>query len=205
MAKKVTVKIEGLREMEAKLNDLALEVPAPKTFTSVRPSSAVHLQYSGPPMGVEPLPSRTYLPGVSAVQVLYTEIRYVNWSKIAAAVELPKYILTGGRSMATLAALPGVEYVQGVFITRWPAGRLFWPVEVVPAKRVSEMENIITWTAGLMDLTNAKITHPTFETENFRVGFCRLKDVEEPWRKWEVDVGNADPNEWVVTFVTFTN
>jgi hypothetical protein len=187
---------------EEKKNDFTLEVPAPKTITSVRPSNPVHMLNSGTSMGVEPIPRREFLPGVRSMQLSLTEI-HVHWDNIAKACGLPKHILTGGRSMATLAALPGVEYVKGVFITRWPAGRLFWPVEVVGRANVAEMENVITWTAGLSDISTHVGMHPTFDLGSFRIGFCRFKDVEEPWKLWEVDVGDVDPEEWVVTFVSF--
>lgn len=192
-----------MTEKKEKKSEFVLAVPAPKTFTSIRPDDSVSLLRSGTSEGVEPTFGASPIAGMLKIR----ELQAV-YDKIVAGFRLPEFYLHGyphGRGpMPSLVSLPGVEYVTGVYISRWEAGRLFWPVEVVPAKRVAEMENVLNYVSGLagFGLPESEMHH-TFEGNGFRVGVCRFKDVEEPWKLWEVDVGYVDPEEWVVMFVVF--
>lgn len=106
-------------------------------------------------------------------------------------------------AVQNLTSLPGVSHVRGVFIVRWPAGRLFIPEDVVGLTTTELFEDLLQHIAGTSWGDKLIDNEPVSADLGFwDLTFTQVKNAEYPWLKWLPDVGNADPNEWVMTSMT---
>jgi hypothetical protein len=106
-------------------------------------------------------------------------------------------------AVQNLTSLEGVDFVRGVFIVRWPLGRLYFPVDVVGNMTTARFENLVTaiLTHLVPDHLMGKKAHRE-EMPGWAMTLCTVGHAEEPYVLWKPDVGNAQFDEWVVTGIS---
>lgn len=106
-------------------------------------------------------------------------------------------------AVQNLTHLPGVDFVRGVFIARWPLGRLYFPTDVVGHMKTPLFENLINSISGHMvpDLLIGKTFHKEVMPD-WTITMSTVAHCEEPYVLWKPDVGDALFDEWVVTSIS---
>ena len=103
-----------------------------------------------------------------------------------------------------LTSLEGVDFVRGVFVVRWPLGRLSFPVDVVGKITTALFENLVQDILTFL-VPDTLMGHPFFKEKlpNWGITMATVGHCEEPYLLWTPDVGNAQFDEWVVTSISY--